>query len=395
MPPNFEAAFAAESHRLRVDRTRFLLWAAMVLYPAFWFLDLLTAPAFARQFLFIRLSVLGLYVLTMALTYTPAGQRVVRALAMGYIVASAIGISLMAALLGGFGSDYYVGNMIVLFVVGFFMPWRVADSALCCGLIVLGYLVINLLADGPSRAMISPLFFLAGTSVFVCLATLASERTRRRDLLMRLRVERANEELRELDEAKTRFFANVSHELRTPLTMILGPLEQLLQRREQQGESAERAVLAAMEANARRLLRQVNALLELAKAEAGRLRLELRGGQPGPAGGRGGGGRRPAGRPPRDRAARRGAGGHTGLALGSRQGRSHDRQPAEQRAQVHAGGRAGGGARRGDRECGLLRGGRHRARHPARRARADLRAVFTRWMGRRRASTRARAWGCR
>ena len=127
--------------------------------------------------------------------------------------------------------------------------------------------------------MVGPLFFLAGAGLFTFLATVSSRRTRRRDLSLRLRLEKANEELKELDEAKTRFFANVSHELRTPLTLLLGPLETLLGAEE---ETAERRVLLeSMAANARRLLRQVNALLEGAKLESGRLRLEPAAGQPG------------------------------------------------------------------------------------------------------------------
>jgi signal transduction histidine kinase/serine phosphatase RsbU (regulator of sigma subunit)/DNA-binding response OmpR family regulator len=83
---------------------------------------------------------------------------------------------------------------------------------------------------------------------------------------------RRAEVLAELDRAKTTFFANVSHELRTPLTLLLGPLQQVLadedrpERREQL-ELAERGAL--------RLLKQVNTLLEVARAEAGQMRPAL------------------------------------------------------------------------------------------------------------------------
>ncbi len=76
--------------------------------------------------------------------------------------------------------------------------------------------------------------------------------------------------LREADELKTQFFANVSHELRTPLSLILGPMERLLSA---EGSSVEvRRELGVVERNARVLLRHVNALLDVAKLEAGAMR---------------------------------------------------------------------------------------------------------------------------
>jgi signal transduction histidine kinase len=122
--------------------------------------------------------------------------------------------------------------------------------------------------------MVGPLFFLSGSGVFTWLATLSSRRTRRRDLSLRLRLEAANEELKELDRAKSRFFANVTHELRTPLTLLLGPLETLLGEAAEAGTPERQRLLQSMITNAHRLLRQVDALLESARLESGRLRLE-------------------------------------------------------------------------------------------------------------------------
>lgn len=78
----------------------------------------------------------------------------------------------------------------------------------------------------------------------------------------------ANQHLDELDRAKTAFFNNISHEFRTPLTLILGLIEEALDR---PGGRLEGQALAAVNRNAERLLRLVNNLLEFARLEAGRI----------------------------------------------------------------------------------------------------------------------------
>ena len=68
----------------------------------------------------------------------------------------------------------------------------------------------------------------------------------------------------ELDLLKIKFLTNISHEFRTPLTLILSPLERLLQTSK---EPETRTQLELMSRNARRLLNQVNQLLDFKKLE--------------------------------------------------------------------------------------------------------------------------------
>jgi signal transduction histidine kinase/CheY-like chemotaxis protein len=83
-----------------------------------------------------------------------------------------------------------------------------------------------------------------------------------------------NDQLQSLDHAKTRFFANVSHELRTPLTLTLGPLEDL--RARAGGDPQVERWLDIALRNARRLLRLVNQILDVAKLESGAMHLAPR-----------------------------------------------------------------------------------------------------------------------
>jgi PAS domain S-box-containing protein len=84
---------------------------------------------------------------------------------------------------------------------------------------------------------------------------------------------RRAESLAEIDRAKTTFFTNISHEFRTPLTLMLGPLEELISTKTGTAEvrAADLGQLALIHRNATRLLKLVNALLDFARIEAGRV----------------------------------------------------------------------------------------------------------------------------
>ncbi len=101
-------------------------------------------------------------------------------------------------------------------------------------------------------------------------ARLQAETARRREELTAARLE--TEKWRELDELKSRFFADISHELRAPLTLILGPLEELLSGK---GESNPEDGYRLMWRNGRRLLRLITQMLDIARLEAGSLKLTV------------------------------------------------------------------------------------------------------------------------
>ena len=83
---------------------------------------------------------------------------------------------------------------------------------------------------------------------------------------------RANERLEDLDRSKTEFFSNISHEFRTPLALMLGPLEELLDKPKEEIPPIIHEVLAVAHRNGLRLLKLVNGLLDFARIEAGRSR---------------------------------------------------------------------------------------------------------------------------
>ena len=75
--------------------------------------------------------------------------------------------------------------------------------------------------------------------------------------------------LKEIDDAKTRFFTNISHEFRTPLTIIIGMVEKIHQDPIRWQENG----LMMIRRNSKKLLSLINQILDLSKLESGAMEM--------------------------------------------------------------------------------------------------------------------------
>ena len=93
------------------------------------------------------------------------------------------------------------------------------------------------------------------------LERLVSERT--------TKIKEQADDLKRLQEARSKFFANISHELRTPLTLIKGPVEGLMNKGKTEEE--EQHYLKIINYNAHLLGERIEDLLMLARSDSGNL----------------------------------------------------------------------------------------------------------------------------
>lgn len=86
-----------------------------------------------------------------------------------------------------------------------------------------------------------------------------------------LLIQEQAEQLKALDAAKSRFFANVSHELRTPLTLLTSPIRSLL--KDNQLTEKQTQLLHMAERSGQQLSQLINEILDLRKLEMGKMNL--------------------------------------------------------------------------------------------------------------------------
>ncbi len=157
------------------------------------------------------------------------------------------------------------------------MPWTLKESSCVFSVIYSFYIVPILFFD---RIEVVPVFvsnnvFLIETMLIALASSYFSSKMRYREFSARLELEKARDELKELDQLKTQFFSTVSHELRTPLANIMLPIQNILSERGKSLSPENKEEKEAMLRNARRLMKRINEILDVSKLEAGEMQIRV------------------------------------------------------------------------------------------------------------------------
>lgn len=271
-----ERDFLEDYARKSIRQVRYALVLGVLIYGAvFGVLDLVLIPPYAPVAWTVRLVVCALGGAVLLLTYSPLFARYMQPVLSGLLLVAGWGLILLLALEPS-GENYYDGPVLIILPTFVAVRLRFVWASVVGWLIVAAFVIVAAAKGTPPAELAGSIIFISSANIIGMFAGYMLEDYARRDFWQVRLIDEKRRENEELLEMRSRFFANVSHELRTPLTLILGPLDDLLAGDDARLPGAVRKTLGVMRRNGRRLLRTINQLLDLAKLEAGGLRLQAR-----------------------------------------------------------------------------------------------------------------------
>ncbi len=179
---------------------------------------------------------------------------------------------------GAANSSYYTGLVLLFVGIPVLVPLSAGQTAGAVSILWAGFAVTPLVQAEPLgwHDYSLSLVFLTAAGFASVMSASVLDQIRLRNFAHRKELEEARDELRQLDEAKSRFTANVHHELRTPLTLMLAPLDSMLAGDFGEVPEGQRGYLSMMRKHALRLLKLINNLLDHARIESGQMELHRR-----------------------------------------------------------------------------------------------------------------------
>jgi signal transduction histidine kinase len=231
-------------------------------------------------FLWLRLACSAIAAVIWAILSTDKGRNGSKWLGVIVPLLPVVFLAGMISVTDGFASPYYAALNLVLLAVGAVLHWTLLESIVAVLLVLLIYIGAGVMHGvfPQTRVVFNNFYFITLMDIIVVVGTYFQSRQRFREFTLRFELdnnrkalEESNRKLMELDQIKSRFFANISHELRTPLTLLLAPLETLLRRFNRAFDQETRELLVTMHSNGMRLLKLINDLLDLVRMESGRM----------------------------------------------------------------------------------------------------------------------------
>ena len=271
-------AFSAHEREERLNTTKVGCFLVITLMPAGSLADYFVYPNHLGSFFQARLICASIGCVILGALLTHQGKKCIQYLGAVVPLLPVVFLGWMIAKTEGFESPYYAALNLVLLAVGAVLRWTFLESIIA----VVTALVIYLAAGWingtivDKRILFNNFYFIALMDLIVVVGTYFQSQQRFREFALRFELDQNKAELEEshkrlveLDQAKSRFFANISHELRTPLTLLLAPLENLLNRFRRSVDEQTAETLSSMHANGMRLLKLINDLLDLVRLDSG------------------------------------------------------------------------------------------------------------------------------
>ncbi len=285
--PHVEQTFVRETLERAINFVRIYLIAGIGLYLCFGVLDYIVGGESLAALWTIRYGFVCPVLLSIfAITFTPIFFRFAQPLLALAMLTSGMGIILMTSVMHGeFRAHYYAGLIMVVIYCGSLIRLKFFHSLWISLLLVALYqVVIFFINPLPTHLAINNDFFLAMSTGVGLFSGYIQEMYIRRGYISQKIIEDKNavttlllHEANQANKSKSEFLATMSHEFRTPLNAIIG-FSDIIRNQVFGAVGNKQYADYANDINAsgQHLLAIINDILDLAKADAGKVVLAER-----------------------------------------------------------------------------------------------------------------------